>query len=209
MWRGEKNPSSAVRLPARQPAFFPAHLSLGNRAQSSLYGAVHLRCLAVVLLVCLAQAACSQEPGAPPKLLLDAGHCLVTAQGNPLNLASPKPAHIELGYSPDAKSEHGASLLTVVSYAVPTHARGKVFTFVVRGSDAHRTLELQYSIGFRQSVDGSQRLELIDPPFGGIATQDEALAAIRHIGFHTFTIPLALLLAPSESVRCESQPAVP
>lgn len=165
--------------------------------------------LAVILLAGLAPAIRAQEPGPPPKLLLDAAHCLAAAQGDPLNLTSRHATQAELGYVTDAESLRDARLLTVVNYTVPTHARGTVFTFVVHGSDAHRTLQLQFGVGFRQSDDGSQRIQLVDPPFGGIATQDEALSAVRRIGFHTFMVPVAPLLAPDKSVQCESQQGLP
>ncbi|HEX4068095.1 MAG TPA: hypothetical protein VHZ09_18900 [Acidobacteriaceae bacterium] len=168
-----------------------------------------MRCLVLILLVCLVPAARAQEPGPAPKLLLDAGHCLATAQGDPLQLASRQAAQVELGYVVDSKSLTGADLLTVVNYTVPTHARGTVFTFLAHGKDTNRTLRLQYSVDFRQSDDGSQQIELVDPPLGGIGTQDAALSAIRQIGFRTYALPVSGLQAPSSSVQCESQPSAP
>lgn len=166
-----------------------------------------MRCLALILLACCVPAMDAQEAAAPPQMLLDAAHCLVTAQGDPLQLAPRHAASAELGYVADPKSLPGATLLTVVNYTIPTHARGTVFTFVVHGNKSHRALQLQYSVAFRQSDDGSQKIDLVDPPFGGIATQDEAISAIRRIGFHTFTVSVSPLLAASGDVQCESQAA--
>lgn len=168
-----------------------------------------MRRLVIILLACLVPAARAQEPEPAPRLLLDAGHCLATAQGDPLKLASSQAAQVELGYVADSKSLVGADLLSVVNYTVPTHARGTVFTFLAHGKDAHRTLRLQYSVGFRQSDDGSQQIELVDPPLGGIGTQDAALSAIRQIGFHTYILPVSTLQKPSGSVQCQSQPSEP
>lgn len=168
-----------------------------------------MRGLVLILLTCLVAAAGAQEPGPPPKLLIDAGHCLATAQGDPLNLAARQAAQVELGYVVDSKSLRGADLLTVVNYTIPTHARGTVFTFVARGKDAHRVLRFRYGVGFRQSDDGSQRIQLVDPPFGGIGTQDAAISAIRQIGFQTYTVPVSTLQNTSNAVQCQSESSGP
>jgi hypothetical protein len=80
--------------------------------------------------------------------------------------------------------------------------------FVVRGKAPHRALRLEYKVQFRQSDDGSQQLELIDPQFGGISTQDRVLSAVREVGFHTYAIPVTGLRLPSNKFACESEEGI-
>lgn len=164
-----------------------------------------MRFLVPLLLLCSCAAA-AQEP--PPDLLLDGGHCLVTARQDWLSLGHRRPAALELGSVADDKAYPGADLLYLVNYAISTHARGTVFVFLVKGKDPHRVLQLQYRVGFRQTVDGSQQISLEDPPLGGIGTADDMLAAIREIGFHTWTIPVDTLARHSADIECDLQPGI-
>lgn len=161
-----------------------------------------MRCLPILLLVCLSAAAQNPEP--PPQDLLDAGYCLAVHE-QWLGASHAGPAELELGYTADTKSYRGAELLNVVYYATPIHSQGIVFTFLAKGKDSHRILHLLYRNAFRQSDDGSQQLELVNPPLGGIGTLDQILDTIRQIGFHTYSIPIADLQSRSGSVQCESE----
>lgn len=164
-----------------------------------------MRFFALFLLLGCSAALDAQEPGPPPKLLLDAAHCLATAPGNLLHLA-PQVASIELGYVEDDQSYPGQESLIVLHYTVPTHARGTAFRVMAEKKSKHPLIRILYGVGFRQSDDGSQRVSLTDPPFGGIGAQDQILDAIHHIGFHTYSVPAASLLAPSDASRCQSEP---
>ena len=162
-----------------------------------------LRCLPLLLLACLSAAVCAQETAPPPDPLLEAGHCLVTAPQDPLHLAHDNPYELELGfYTPGAKSDHSQDMLYVANYTTPVHSQGMVFVFLTQGKGSHRVLDLQYVTQFHQSDDGSQQLQLVDPTFGGIGTQDGIVAAIRQIGFHTWTIPVADLRNRAASAQC-------
>lgn len=167
-----------------------------------------MKSLPLLLLVCAAAALPAQIPDPAPDELLDAAHCLASAGGDWLNLAKDNPALLEMGYVTDSKSYPGQNLLNVVDYTTRTHSAGMVFTFLTKGKDPHRVLHLQYRTRFRQSDDGSQQLELLDPPLGGIWTQEQVLSAIRQIGFHTYTIPIADVLNRSGAVQCDSSSAV-
>jgi hypothetical protein len=92
------------------------------------------------------------------------------------------------------------------------HSEGTVFPFLVEGDKHHRVLRLLYTTKFRQVFfpnDASQRIELVDPPYGGIGTHDEIISAIRKIGFETFKIPVTQLQKPPASVRCEMENQLP
>lgn len=164
-----------------------------------------MRCISLCLVVCVSVGVCAQETGPPPKQLLDAGHCLAVAQEDWLGVARDKPYELELGYyAPETKTVGADNLLYVVDYDTPTHSDGKAFAFLIQGKEAHRVLRLQFHTGFRQSVDGSQHVELVDPELGGIGTEDAILAAIKQIGFHTYTVPVADLVNRPVAARCES-----
>ena len=166
-----------------------------------------MRCFPLLLLAALSTALSGQIQEPPPQPLLEAGHCLATAKEDWLDLAHGGPALMELGYVADEKSCPGADLLYVVDYTSPTHANGLVFALLAKGKAPHRVVRLQFKVPFRQSDDGSRKVELIDPPLGGIATQDEVISAIREIGFHTYSVTTADLLLPTNSAQCESDAA--
>jgi hypothetical protein len=160
-----------------------------------------VRIFLFLLLACISAGA--QE--APPELLVDAGQCLGTAKQDWLNLAHRQGTTVELGSVTDAAAHSGNQMLYVVDYITAYHSEGTVFPFQVEGDKRHRVLRLLFTTRFRQSDDGSQRIEIVDSPFGGIGTHDEIVSAIRQIGFETFKIPVAQLQAHPDSVSCDSE----
>lgn len=167
-----------------------------------------MRFFLILLLACLSAAA--QE--APPDLLVDAGQCLGTARKDWLDLAHNKAATVELGSATDAAAHPDEQMLYLVDYIAPLHSQGTVFSFLVGGDKHHRFLRLLFPTRFRQSFwdDGSWRIELLDPPYGGVGTHDEISAAIRQSGFETtFKIPIAQLQKPPDSVSCEMENQLP
>jgi hypothetical protein len=167
-----------------------------------------MRCFPIVLLACLSVAVPAQIQEPAPDPLLDAGHCLASAQQDWLGLNQTYASQLELGYIADSKTVPGQDLLNIVEYTTRTHTDGRVFTFLAKGKDPHRVLRLQFRTAFRQSDDGSRQLELVNPPLGGVGTQDQILSAIRQVGFHTYSIPVGDLRTRSASVQCESEPDV-
>lgn len=178
----------------------------------------------LLLLACLSAGA--QEP--PPDLLVDAGQCLGTAKQDWLDLAHRKAATVELGsqlfdetaqVAPDSDTQpaDGAARrreqrLYVVDYITPYHSEGTVFTFLVEGGKHHRVLRLLFPTKFRQFLgdDGSRRIELVNPPFGGIRTHNEIISAIRQSGFENVSkIPVTQLQKPPHSVSCEMENELP
>jgi hypothetical protein len=96
--------------------------------------------------------------------------------------------------------------------AVSPHSEGTVFPFLVAGDKHHHVLRLLFTIRFRQVFfpdDVSSRIELVDPPYGGIGTHDEIISAIRQIGFETFKIPVTQLQNLPDSVSCEMEDELP
>jgi hypothetical protein len=191
-----------------------------------------VRFFLILLLTCLSAGA--QE--APPDLLVDAGQCLGAAKHDWLDLAHRKAETVELGsverdetaqVAPDsdtrpagAVAHRSEQMLYVVDYITPSlsegtafpHSEGMVFPFLVGGDKHRRVLRLLFTTRFRQVFfpdDASQRIELVNPPLGGIGTQDEIFSAIRQIGFETFKIPVTQLQKPPDSVSCEMENQLP
>lgn len=111
-------------------------------------------------------------------------------------------------------------MLYVVDYITPDHSQaivfphsgGTVFSFLVESNKHHQVLRLLFATKFRQFFfpdDASQRIELVDPPYGGIGTHEEIISAIRKIGFDTFKIPVTQLQKPPNSVSCEMENQLP
>lgn len=163
-----------------------------------------MRCLAIILLVCCGASA--QVPESPPGPLLDAAHCLAGTNQDWIRGMHQSGSELELGYLDDMKSYPGQELVYLVDYTTPTHSAGQVSTFLERGKESRRVVRVQFTIAFRQADDGSQRIELVDPPLGGIGTQDDIVAAIRKIGFHTYTVQVSDFV--NRPTQCESESAV-
>lgn len=190
-----------------------------------------MRFFFILLLTCLSAGA---QEAAPPDLLVDAGQCLGTSKQDPLDLAHRKAATVELGSvdrsrlqeqtravpeydtRPAGAAHRVEQVLYVVDYFTPDHSEGAVFPhsegtvfpFLVAGDKHHRVLRLLFTVRFRQVFfpdDVSSRIELVDPPYGGIGTRDEIISAIRQIAFATFRIPVTQLQKPPDSVSCEME----
>jgi hypothetical protein len=166
-----------------------------------------LRCLVVFLLVCCSLGLRAQLTSPPPDALLDAGHCLAAADRDWLDIARENPYRLELGYSLSDPSDAERSQLILIEYTKPTHSEGFAYSFETRGKEQHRVFLLQYRIRFHQTDDGTARVNLVDPPLGGIGTQDEVVDAIRQIGFHTWTVPVDDLRKHSSSAHCDTSAA--
>jgi hypothetical protein len=163
-----------------------------------------LRCLAAVLFVSFGAVVSAQITEPPPGPLLEAGHCLAAADRDWLDVGPEKPYRLELGYVAANATDTAKNPLYLVEYTTPTHTEGFAFAFLTHGKETHRELLLQYRARFRQSDDGSQQLSLVDPPLGGVGTQDEILAAIKQVGFHTWKVAVADLKSHAGSTRCET-----
>ncbi|HEX5235236.1 MAG TPA: hypothetical protein VFW25_07905 [Silvibacterium sp.] len=167
-----------------------------------------MRFFFILLLTCLSAGA--QEP--PPDLLVDAGQCLGTAKQDWLDLAHRKAATVELGSGTYAGDHRGEQRLYIVVYIAPSHSEGTVFSFLVEGDKHHSVLRFLFPTKFRQLFwdDGSRRIELVDPPYGGIGTHDEIISAVRQSGFeNVFKIPITQLQKPPDSVSCEMENELP
>jgi hypothetical protein len=153
---------------------------------------------------------CAQISAPPPDALLDAGHCLAADHRDWLDVASEKPYEVELGLVSADKAEAGKETpVYVIEFTTTTHTEGFAFAFVSRGKDSHhRELLFQSRTRFHQTDDGSQQVSLVDAPLGGVGSQDDILAAIRQVGFHTWKVPVAKLRNYSGTTHCDMSEAV-
>lgn len=140
----------------------------------------------------------------PPRLLVDAAQCLATSKEDWLDLGRRKPTDLEMGLATDNKSYPGEQLLYVVDFASPMHTSGTVATFLVDGKEPNLTLRLQYNVHFVQSDEGASIVHLVNPPFGGIGTQQHVVDAIHKVGFQTWTIPVQSLVTKPDVAACQS-----
>ncbi len=168
-----------------------------------------MRFFLILLLACLSAGA----EQAPPDLLVDAGQCLGTAKQDWLDLAHHKAATVELGSVTVEAAHRGEQMLYLVDYITPYHSEGTVFLVMVGGNKHQRVLRLLFPTRFRQVFfpdDGSKRIELVDPPFGGIGTHNEIISAIRQSGFENVSkIPVTQLQKSPDSVSCEMENELP
>jgi hypothetical protein len=174
----------------------------------------------VIFLATCSSFLCAQISEPPPDTLLDAGHCLAATDRDWLDVARERPFEVELGYVSAEKSESGKAVpLYLIEFTTPTHTDGFVFVFLSRdkeshsdflkrNKESHSDLLLQSRIRFHQSDDGSQQIRLVDPPLGGVGTQDAILAAIQKVGFHTWKVPVADLVHHAGAVNCDTAEGV-
>jgi hypothetical protein len=153
-----------------------------------------VKTLATFVFVCLSLVVCAQTNERPPDVLLAAGHCLLAADGDWLDIGHDNPSQVELGMFSPHKGDSG---LFLVEYSDRLHTGGFVYAFASRGRDPHRELLLRYRSGFRQSDDGLRQVSLVDPPLGGISTHDEILAAVEAVDWRTWRVPVTDLKSHS------------
>lgn len=167
-----------------------------------------MRILVFCVIACLGASVEGQNTAPPPDALLDAGHCVATAQGDWFGIGQENPYSLELGVSSVSETNGGDGELYLIDFITPTHSEGYAFAFAARGQGSHSELTLEFRTRFQQSVDGTKRVNLVDPPLGGMDAHDGTLAAIEQVGFHTWKVPVAELRDHSLSGSCRTSDAV-
>jgi hypothetical protein len=165
---------------------------------------VFLRECLIGIAICLNIPAHAQQQ--PPRLLLDAAHCL-TIKGF---LPTAKTATLSSGFLVDSKSYPGDRVLYVVVYTNGTRSHGLVFSIFLTNKDAQQVFNIQNNGEFvRSGKEGAAfKREGVDfvnggDPLWGIWTQEHIAMAIKKIGLQPIVeVPTKDL--SSISVRCES-----
>lgn len=166
-----------------------------------------MRVFAVLLVFTFCAGALRADE--PPKLLVDAAQCLATSKEDWLQLGHRKPSDLEMGMVTDDKAYPGEHMVYVVDFSSPLHTGGVVSAFLVDGKEPNLRLRLQFSVQFVQSDGGASTVSLVNPPFGGIGTQEHVIQAIHKIGFQTWTIPVQSLVTKPNAAACESDAPTP
>lgn len=161
-----------------------------------------MRAFAVLLVVIFSSGSLLADE--PPKILVDAAQCLATSKEDWLQLGHRKPTDLEMGLFTDDKAYPGERMLYVVDYSSPLHTAGSVAAFIVQGKEPSPTLRLQFNVQFVQSDEGASNVSLVNPPFGGIGTQEHVIQAIHKVGFQTWSIPVQSLVTKPNAAACES-----
>ncbi|MFI5247663.1 MAG: hypothetical protein ACHQWV_03820 [Nitrospirales bacterium] len=118
-----------------------------------------------------------------------------------------KAAELTLGYLVDSKSYPGERVLYLVSYSESKRSEGLVFTILLRHHDGKDSFDIQNNARFVRVAKGGEYdgVSFPEPPLGGEGTQGQIASAIRQIERRpSFSVPVADLLRPSASIRCES-----
>ncbi len=160
----------------------------------------------IAIAICLNVSAHAQQQ--PPKVLLDAAHCLAIKGFLPAT----KTATLSSGYLVDSKSYPGDRVLYVVVYKDPQRSHGMVFSIFLTNKDTRQVFNIQNNGEFvRSSKEGAafkrEGVDFVDggDPLWGIWTQEHIAMAIKKIGLQPIVeVPIKDLSIPPASVQCES-----
>jgi len=158
------------------------------------------------IVICLNISVHAQQQ--PPRLLLDAAHCLAIKGFLP----AAKTATLSSGYLVDAKSYPGERVLYLVVYTKPKRSHGMVFSIFLTNKGTQQVFNIQNNGEFvRSSKEGAafrrEGVDFVDggDPLWGIWTQEHIAMAIKKIGLQPIVeVPIKDLSSPSISVQCES-----
>jgi hypothetical protein len=110
-----------------------------------------------------------------PTLLRGAAHCLVAK-------SFLQPSALDLGYFVDTRSWPGERVLYVVSYTDSSQFKGYVYTIFLSQRHGRHAYNIQNNAKFVRRITGTQGVDFVEPPLGGIWTQEHLAAAILRIG---------------------------
>ncbi len=155
--------------------------------------------LVISLLICLSTTVCAREQ--VPQLLIGAAYCLAVKH----NFQPSKATTLSFGYFVDDKSYPGEKVLYLVNYAAHSRSNGFVFAIFLTQRDDRQVFNIQNNASFVLSRDDIDGITFVNPPLGGIWTQEHLISAIKRIEKQRrFTIPVKDLLAATPLTVCES-----
>jgi hypothetical protein len=96
-----------------------------------------------------------------------------------------------LGYFLDTKSYPGDKALYVVDYTTKDGSEGHVFTVFVTLNGGRRTFDIQNNAKFVRSAKDPWSVNFVEPPLGGVWTQEHIALAIKRIE-HQRTFKIAV-----------------
>jgi hypothetical protein len=165
-----------------------------------------MRNAAVLILAALAftTAAAPQEDSS---ILRQAGHCLVEGRDAKKLLRHDR-KELNLGYYIDTTAYPGERTLYVIDYedTNPSKAqmKGMAFVFFLGDRDNRTVFRLENNATFVRRRRGNG-IDFIEPPLGGVWTEEHLEAAIEHINEQGVTaFRVKDLKEKFPDVRCES-----
>jgi len=151
----------------------------------------------IVAYLCLAATARPQEQSFT--LLRQAAHCLVASKSEEKKLMKGNPKTLSLGYFLDTSSYPGEEALYLVNYE---GSKGQIFVFFVADRDRRRVFRLENNASFMRKKKG---IEFVDPPLGGVWTQEHFESALERIEQDPkMEVLVKDLRGNFPDVRCES-----
>jgi hypothetical protein len=156
--------------------------------------------LAGLCLCTIARTARPQEQSFT--LLRQAAHCLVASKSEEKKLLKGNPKTLSLGYFLDTSSYPGEEALYLVNYEGSNMSKGQAFVFFVADRDRRRVFRLENNASFMRKKKG---IEFVDPPLGGVWTQEHFESAIERIEQDPkMEVVVKDLRGNFPDVRCES-----
>lgn len=153
----------------------------------------------LAMLICLSCAA--QAEGDRALLLRGAAHCLAAKSFLPSTEATER----TFGYILDEKSYPDERVLYVVAYPSASRRKGFVFTIFLTEHNGRLGFNIQNNARFFLSKDDVDGGSFVDPPLGGVWTQEHLMSAIKQIVKRPrFIISDRDMLAPEPPNSCES-----
>jgi hypothetical protein len=152
-----------------------------------------------LILACLCLSATARPQEQSFTLLRQAAHCLVASKSEEKKLMKGNPKTLSLGYFLDTSSYAGEEALYLVNYE---GSKGQAFVFFVADRDRRRVFRLENNASFMRKKKG---IEFVDPPLGGIWTQEHFESAIERIEQDPkMEVLVKDLRGNFPDVRCES-----
>jgi hypothetical protein len=137
----------------------------------------------------------------PPRFLIQAAQCLAAKEFLPPSSAP----SLSLGYVVDEKSYPGDRVLYVVDYASRGRTHGFVFAIFLTEKNHLQIFNIQNNAKFVRSKGRVDGIDFVEPPLGGIWTQEHLVSAIKQIELRpAFRVSAGDLTKAVASTKCES-----
>jgi hypothetical protein len=154
-----------------------------------------------LVLFCLSLGCAARSQDQSSTVLRQAGHCLVEGPDAKKLLRHDRKV-LNLGYYVDNQAYPGEETLYVVDYEENNLAKGMAFVFFVGDKNARRVYRLENNASFVRKKRG---IEFLEPPLGGVWTEEHLQSAIEHINQQpTIEFKVKELREKFPDVRCES-----
>lgn len=155
----------------------------------------------LLLLSSVWVSACVSAKTKPPAVLTNAVSCLAKKNNFPLSSKSDG----TFGYWLDTKSYPGESVIYVVNYINDEPKKGFVFVIFFSRNGDTQSFNIQNNATFLLSEEKSRSVKFVNPPLGGLWTQEHIVYAINKIeDGKKFIVPIIRKSAQKQPIVCTS-----